>query len=366
VALRNEVEVGDDGVFGPDINPLDNEYRLDTEYECPVDLAVGKDDGIGEMTAGSNPWVFEALGVRPEARPEECVYPGELVTYTIAYLNAGLGEVTGVVLTETLPAYTTYVGGGWTAAGGETYTRSIGTVAAGAGGVVTFVVEVESAPEDLTVHDVVAIGSGEEDFYPADNEARHDTPVCLSIDLVVTKGAGPLRLGPEKEYWLDYRIVVTNSGVLTATNVVVTDTLPLEAVERGGTGSCSGGECVWLIASLAPSETVDLSLPVELVTPTVSCPLVLTNTVVVTDDGYLGPDINPLDNVYTLTTEFECPVDLVVVKNDNVGPEPAAEVAWVFEEVGLSRLRDRGWSSNRRMGGSACILGSGSPTRLPT
>ena len=73
----------------------------------------------------------------------EPVRPGDVYSYTITYLNLGRRPAAGVVLTETLPAGTSYVGHGWTHAGGSTYTRPVGDVAVGSGGQLNFWVRVD-------------------------------------------------------------------------------------------------------------------------------------------------------------------------------------------------------------------------------
>ena len=176
LVLTNTVEVTDDGVLGPDIEPADNVFTLTTRLECPVDLVVVKNDNVSS-TQNDEAWVFEAAGLSLEPAPfalqqaqaEDCVYPGERISYTIAYVNAGLGPATRVVLTETLPEYTTFAGTGWTPAGGRVYTRAVGTIPAGGGDIAYFVVEVDGAPPDLVIENEVRVGGAEEDFYPADN-----------------------------------------------------------------------------------------------------------------------------------------------------------------------------------------------------
>jgi uncharacterized repeat protein (TIGR01451 family) len=69
------------------------------------------------------------------------ILPGERLTYTVAYTNPGPCWAWGVVLTETLPRYSDYVGIGWTHAGGRTYTQTAGDLAPGQSGQLTVVVQ---------------------------------------------------------------------------------------------------------------------------------------------------------------------------------------------------------------------------------
>src|SRR5438093_352169 len=70
---------------------------------------------------------------------------GANLTYTLAYSNTGTANATGVVLTDTVPANTTFVSatvGGTLASGVSTW--SAGNLAAGASGSVQMVVRVAS------------------------------------------------------------------------------------------------------------------------------------------------------------------------------------------------------------------------------
>ncbi len=67
-------------------------------------------------------------------------YPTKIVTYTVTYSNTSAMDTTGVVISVTKSPYVAYLSGGWSFAGGQTYTRAIGSLAAGVSGVVSYVV----------------------------------------------------------------------------------------------------------------------------------------------------------------------------------------------------------------------------------
>src|SRR5205823_637399 len=80
------------------------------------------------------------------------VAPGSNITYTISYSNTGNMNATGVVITDTIPANTSFVsatGGGTLAAGVVTW--NIGALAAGASTSVQLVVAVASPLANGTV-----------------------------------------------------------------------------------------------------------------------------------------------------------------------------------------------------------------------
>ena len=80
------------------------------------------------------------------------VQPGDILTYTLTYTNAGTQDATSVVIAETVPAHTTFYTPtsslGWSCAhgapAGTLCTHSIGTLAAGASGNVAFAVRIDT------------------------------------------------------------------------------------------------------------------------------------------------------------------------------------------------------------------------------
>ena len=119
VVLTNTVRVAD-GLWAGDVNPADNVYTVTTGFECLPDLVVVKNDNVGTTPVGDKLRLLERFApALRAAQQDECKGVGELITYTIAYVNTGLETATHVVLTETLPAYTSYAGTGWNHAGGD-------------------------------------------------------------------------------------------------------------------------------------------------------------------------------------------------------------------------------------------------------
>ena len=74
--------------------------------------------------------------------------PGGIVLYQITYTNVGTQDANGVVITETLPANTTfnstYSFGAWEDLGGGVFGQLIGDLPVGASGTVTFAVTVDA------------------------------------------------------------------------------------------------------------------------------------------------------------------------------------------------------------------------------
>jgi hypothetical protein len=158
------------------------------------------------------------------------------------------------------------------------------------------------ACQTSVVENTVVITSTAVDDDPGNNSwtTTTDSPGIACLDLAVSKEDGGLIVGPNKEYSIEYSITVSNVGFITATDVVVTDILPVEASYTGTDWICASVVCSRTVGSLLPTATVELTLPLQLDRNSLTCPIVLTNVVQVADSA--GGDIDLTDNVFTLTS----------------------------------------------------------------
>ncbi|MBI4786984.1 MAG: DUF11 domain-containing protein [Chloroflexi bacterium] len=217
--IADNATIGDDGANGADANLANNSDSDAVPLVAQVDLRMSKNDGGVSVT------------------------PGGLITYTLAYTNAGNIAVTGVVITETIPANTTYAGTGWTCVGG-TCTRSIGSVEGGATGSVAFTVQVANPvpPGTTQISNSAIIGDDHAsgpDANPGDNSAMDTTPVLQDADLEIDKSDGQATAIPGAS--LTYTITVTNHGPIPVAGAGVSDTLPAALTNATWTCSASAG-----------------------------------------------------------------------------------------------------------------------------
>ncbi|MBN1994896.1 MAG: DUF11 domain-containing protein [Anaerolineae bacterium] len=309
-SFTNTVQIG---APWPDANPGNN---VDTEgsgsISCSPDLVVTKNDGVGGP---------------PPQRPE--VLAGDLITYTITYVNVGGEPAHSVVLTETLPAHTIFVGPpGWHQVGASSlYTYNLNTVGASIGGSRSFVVRViPTLPGDVSVvYNEVRIGGAETDAYPADNVSYENTPVRAVTDLAIEKtGLTPLAFPGDP---VSYAITVTNQGSITATNVLITDTLPASATYQSNTVisapvSTTTNTVIWDVEQIDPGQTLNFSLTLQTDSDSGICAQTyLLNTIEVRGDTM---ELDYANNT-AATTPANSPViacrDLVITKTiQNVAP----------------------------------------------
>ena len=171
------------------------------------------------------------------------VQNGDVLTYSIAATSV-TGTYTGVILTENLPANTTYTGSseGWTAGAGGVYTQSV-DVAANTTVTKTFTITVGNlAAGQMSVNNAITAQN------PA-GSSNPSVPNCSSCSvsnptpplLRITKaGATNLLSGLSSRY----TVTLTNNGG-TATSGVTsfTDLLPVSVWFDGATQTSNGFAC---------------------------------------------------------------------------------------------------------------------------
>jgi uncharacterized repeat protein (TIGR01451 family) len=290
----NMAAVGDDGSNGADLNAANNTASETTLLHAAPDLTITKSDG------GIN------------------VLPGESITYTLTYTNAGDQDATGVVLTETIPANTTFNAGtstaGWVctpnANAGSTCTFAVSGEVAGNGGngSVAFVLTVVSpVPARTTaITNSVAVGddgSNGPDPAPINNQDSDTTPLVLKADLEITKSATPAAasVGETVTYVLEY----TNHGPEPAIEVVIEDPIPaaLTGVQVTSSGAAltpvPDTTYTWQVADLMPGEGGRITLTGTLAQGWSPGPF--TNTAAITTTTQ---DVAPDNNTSAATVTF--------------------------------------------------------------
>ncbi len=377
--LSNTVRIDDDGTNGPDPAPGNNTATDTTSVNAAPDLTLTKTDG--NISA----------------------VPGQTFPYTLTLANAGNQGATGVVLSETVPLYTTFNAGasspGWSCApdnnAGSTCTLAVGALTGGGASVSRrfAVTVVPSLPAGVTVTTNTATvsddGTNSVDPTPGNNTASDTTPLVAAPDLVLSKfddgsGVGPLST-------IIYTLAYTNTGTRGATNVVLTETVPVGSTFNAGGSSpgwsCApnnnpGSTCTINIGSLNVGQSGSKLFVVLVGSPVAAGLDQIVNTASIGDDGSNGADLNPADNTSTDTTPIYAAPNLSLSKTDggasvipggtvaytltyaNIGNQHATGVI-ITETVPLhttfnAGASSAGWScANGAPAGSTCTLSIG-------
>lgn len=300
--INNSAHVSDDGATGPDLDPADNS---DTEITpiggLNVDLQLIKDDGVATAT------------------------PGQTLVYTLTVTNVGTTTATGVVVTDTIPAHTSFVSasnGGTLSAGVVTWPS---TSLAGGGATITrtltVIVDNPLAAGVSTIHNAALViddGASGNDANPNDNEAGDTDVVNAAPDVSVVKDDGLTLVAAGQD--VTYTLTINNVGNIDVTGVTVTDTVPAEltfvAASNGGTESA--GVVSWPAFDLAAGATVTRTVTFT-VGGAVPEGTTITNPAQVADDGSNGADVDPSNNSSTDVDTVDNIVDLQLVKSQPAG-----------------------------------------------
>ena len=305
-AVVNTAIVADDGAKGPDPLPDSNRYDLTTGVDAAPDLVVTKTNGVAATV------------------------PGDTLTYTITVSNTGDQGANDIVVTDTLPAHTTFVG-----ASGDGQQVEPGVVvwppfdlAAGEGTPRTVVVQVDnplSGGVETIVNRVVVADDGASgpDRDPGNNAHSQTTTVYAVPDLVIAKDTGVDIAVPGDI--LTYTITIQNVGNQNATKLTLVDQLPAHTTFRSASNGYVhlGGYISWVAFDLNGGETITRTATIRVHDPLPSGVQVITNSVTVQDDGVNGLDPTPENNTDVHVTVMDAVPDLVITQtNDSLIAAP--------------------------------------------
>ncbi len=286
------------------VSPLANAIILNKAHPKTNKFPAGFDTNVTQHNVGA-PNLSASKAV-----DKATAIPGEMLTYTVDYANAGPGDATGVVLTDTIPARTTLVAGSVTGGGsctgtvpGSVCTWAIGTLLHGVGGSVSFKVTLDSVFPNgtTTVTNTATLSSNELPPVVTQISTGVNAAPILTLSKTLTSSVNrtisnftntssatsaevvtPVTsthvvasqlTGVDITYTLSY----SNIGDADASNFVIVDTLPAGAcfiaassggVHSGGTVTTDcpdgmGGTVTWTIPSLPASGSGSVTLQVR-------------------------------------------------------------------------------------------------------
>ncbi|HEV8201840.1 MAG TPA: fibronectin type III domain-containing protein [Candidatus Polarisedimenticolia bacterium] len=300
--LANGTTLGNSGanIDSAQTTPVTAATATTTVSSAPV-LTISKTDGPDPVAAGAN------------------------LTYTLNWSNTGNMNASGVVVTDTLPANTTFVSA--TASGtrsGSVVTWNVGALNASAGGSAQLVVKVNSPLANGTTltNSTYAIDSNETS--PVAGGAVTTTVSSVPVlTISKTDGPDPVLAGANLTYTLNW----SNTGNQDATSLVVTDTVPANTtfVSATGGGTESGGVVTWTAPTLAAGASGSAQLVVRVTSP-------LANGTVLTNNSYSADcaETSPVNGAAVTTTVTSSPV-LTVSATDAPDPVPAgSDLTWTI------------------------------------
>lgn len=199
--------------------------------------------------------------------------PGDTVTYSFSITNTGNVAADNVVITEPVPAGTTFVPGSVTGATGTPPTLTLTSpIPAGGTAVVTFQVKINNGipavnpiPNTATIAYNYTVDPADPDGGSGSGTSNTAT-VAVSAAIVTTTKTADKVIAYVGDT-ITYNIAITNSGNVPADNVVINDPLAagLTYVAGSLTGSVpvTGAPPVITVSNpIAPGQTVNVSFKV--------------------------------------------------------------------------------------------------------
>jgi uncharacterized repeat protein (TIGR01451 family)/fimbrial isopeptide formation D2 family protein len=227
------------------------------------------------------------------------VLVSDLVTYTLVVSNNGPGLAQNVIVTDALPAGLTLVSAGGNPISTNPLIWPLGDLLAGQ--VVTLqVVARAPATTNTTLVNIAQAGTSSPETRTDNNSSQ--VPVttgqpALVIAKSVSAGSGAI-IRPEQV--LTYTIVVTNTGTLPATNVVLTDTAPERTAYVQGSATppaaVNGATLVWQAGTLQVGQAFTASFAVR-VAAQVTTQQSIRNVALVSSLELTGTDSNEVINI---------------------------------------------------------------------
>jgi uncharacterized repeat protein (TIGR01451 family) len=292
--LQNSAEVGSDVA---ESNSGNNSDEIDTGIGAAADLSLTKANDRDPIKAGEN------------------------ITYTLIIANSGPSDAANVVETDPVPASPTVAtvsaSQGDPCTVGVEISCSLGSLAAGQEASVTLELSVDPAFSGLLQNDA-GVSSTTADPDSENNTASESTTVDPIVDLSISKSSDPSIATAGAD--LTYYLVITNDGYFSASNVIVTDTLPgatsvVTATAGQGSGCHLGDVITCSLGTVGAMSSVPLTIEV---TVDSSAAGALENEAEVAADT---ADSDVSNNKKVVATTVVSSVDLSIGKSAE--PDPA-------------------------------------------
>jgi uncharacterized repeat protein (TIGR01451 family) len=191
------------------------------------DTAVGSQDSQPAVTTILRP----QLSITKANAPTGIVNPGDVVTYTLVLTNSGVGSAPAVVITDAVPANSTFFSCGVPACtsspavgGNGNVVWNLGTVAANTVVTRTFQVRASTSPTApfTILNSAQLTATGVPAFFS--NAVTNSLNATPSIEIVKSNNVVTPTVSPGGA--IQYTLVIRNTGLLQVSGVVMTDVLP--------------------------------------------------------------------------------------------------------------------------------------------
>ncbi len=287
--------------------PLDNQASAASETADP-DPEDASATATVEAVADADVTLTKELVTDPPI-------PGRPLEFRFTIVNNGPTVAPNASISDPLPPGTTFTS--FTASQGTCQLDPLEDVAAASctlgrmeiGATATATLIVDSDPGLRTVTNNGFSGSGGLDVRPLDNEDGVTVPLVPVSGLSVVK-AGPAEVSSAAV--VEYQLTYANSGPSTATDVVISDTLPSGLTPRPATGCTVAAQtvtCAIGVVGVGATGAVTVTADVS---PGLALGKALTDVASIVDRSPGATDPDPSDNSSQLTSTVAAPNDVAV------------------------------------------------------
>ena len=254
------------------------------------------------------------------------VVAGTPVSYTLTVTNNGTSDAAGVVVTDPAVTGLTVTSAassqGTCAVTATAVTCPVGTVVANGTVTVTVLAQVDSTQPPGPLTNQASVSSTTADPVLGNNSTTASITVTNSADMSLTKTSNPATITIGNP--VTYTLSAYNNGPSSATNVVITDTLPAGLTFTGSNAGCtaSGQIVTCVIGSVANQAT-----PVVTITASTSgTNRTITNVATVASDN----DPNSLNNTASAISGTAQVADLTMSKTGSTAAVPGGTATYTL------------------------------------
>ncbi|HKN47703.1 MAG TPA: isopeptide-forming domain-containing fimbrial protein, partial [Candidatus Polarisedimenticolia bacterium] len=282
--------------------------------------------------------------------------PSETLTYTITVTNSGSTAAANVVISDPIPANTTYLPGTLSSSdptdiiveGNPLQVQAGSLAAAGGSVVVTFKVQISAgAANGLVISNqatVTATGPitilSDDPSTGAANDPTNIT-VVNPLNISLTKARDKASAGPGQT--ITYTLTYTNSGTVSATNVSLSDFVPSNTtfVSATGGGTLSGNLVSWNIGTVAAGGSGSRQFTVT-VNAGVAAGVIISNSGTISFQDDIGNTQNPkASNTVTTTVPQAAGVVVAPDQSGSVRPANGTNITYTFTVTNTGNGPDR-------------------------
>lgn len=253
----------------PLINPITNSATA--AYAYTVDPAQPNGATAEASSNTISTQINEALLTMTKSANLAYANLGDIITYTIEVKNDGNVAASNVVLTDAIPAGTTYVAGSLVGASGTPPTLSLANpIAAGDVATVSFQVEVQDALPNPNPLLNTATAAFNFTMDPNSPNGETGTSTSNTVSTTVNNANITTLKTVDKSYAdtgsiLTYNFTLENTGNVAANNVIINDVIPAGTTFVVGslTGATGTPPTLTLTAPLAGGTSTNVSFQVQ-------------------------------------------------------------------------------------------------------